>query len=318
MRVTIWGCRGSLPVSTNVPLIRRKIAKALKIAAAKSLSPGANIDAFIDQELPFSVRGSYGSNTCCVQVDAGAEGYVVIDCGSGMRDLGNAIVSTRGPSGGVYDILMTHLHWDHLMGFPFFIPAYVPGNEIRFHSCHEDVERAFRTQQSQPFFPVGFEDLGAKISFEVMTPDTTYSFGGMQVTPFEQNHPGKSYGYRFEKNGTSFVMSTDSEHREDADQESYDYLRHIKGADLLVFDAQYTFQAASTSKKDWGHSSNVIGVELAKRAGVKRLCLFHQEPTLDDGSIEAFHNETRRYAELYMDDVPLDVLMAYDGQIIEL
>lgn len=318
MKVTIWGCRGSLPVTTNVPVIRRKISKALKIAANKGLTSAANIDAFIDQELPFSVWGSYGSNTCCVQVDGGADGTVVIDCGSGLRDLGNAVVSTRGPSGGVYDILMTHLHWDHLMGFPFFIPAYVPGNEIRFHGCHDTIEKAFRTQQSQPFFPVGFEDLGAKISFETIEAGKTYQFGGMQVTPFEQNHPGKSYGYRFEKDGKSFVMSTDSEHREDADREDYAYLDDIRDADLLVFDAQYTFQAANTSKKDWGHSSNVIGVELAKRAGVKKLCLFHQEPTLDDGSIEAFHNETRRYAQLYMEDAPLEVLMAYDGQVIEL
>lgn len=318
MEVTIWGCRGSLPVSTNVPLIRNKVARALKAASGRTFSNAEEIDAFIDQELPFSVWGSYGSNTCCVEVGAGANGHVVVDCGSGLRDLGNTVMATEGPSGGKYDFLMTHLHWDHLMGFPFFVPAYVPGNTIRFHGCHDSIEHAFRTQQSQPFFPVGFDDLGANVSFDTLTPGETVELGGMRVTPFEQNHPGKCYGYRFEKGGKSFVMSTDSEHGEEADAEDYPFLDHIRGADLVVFDAQYTFQAANTSKKDWGHSSNLIGVELCKRAGVKRLCLFHQEPTLDDRSLEAFLKETQRYAELYMEESPLEVLMAYDGLRISL
>ncbi|WP_028586421.1 MBL fold metallo-hydrolase [Desulfocurvus vexinensis] len=317
MKVTVWGCRGSLPVSTTAPTIRRKVAKALRAAARKSLGPGADVEAFIDSELPFSVHGSYGSNTCCVQVDGGGEATVIVDCGSGLRDLGNAVISTRGPSGGRYDFLMTHLHWDHLMGFPFFTPAYVPGNVIRFHGCHEAMERALRTQQSPPFFPVGFDDLGADIAFNTLIPGRTTEIGGMAVTPFAQNHPGGSYGYRFEAAGKCFVMSTDSEHREDAEADDYPFLEHVRGADLMIFDAQYTFQAASTSKKDWGHSSNIVGVELAKRAGVRALCLFHQEPTLDDASIEAFHDETRRYAGLFMPETPLEVLMAYDGMVVE-
>lgn len=318
MKITIWGCRGSLPASNNVPLIRSKVVQALETAVKRGVDESTDLQAFIDRELPFSVWGSYGSNTTCVQVDAGDSERLIIDAGSGLRDLGNHMLATKGPRPQTYNILMTHLHWDHLMGFPFFVPAYIPGNVIRFWGCHDQIEHVFRTQQSEPFFPVGFDDLGASVEFHTLTEGEPVKIGGARITPFEQNHPGRSYGYRFESEGRTFVMSTDSEHGDDSDSPDYPYLDKVRGADLLVFDAQYTFHAANTSKKDWGHSSNIVGVELAKRAGVKRLCLFHQEPTLDDASIESFHRDTMRYAQLYIPESRLEVLMAYDGLEVEL
>ena len=318
MKITIWGSRGSLPASVNVPLVRKKIVAALEEAARRGIDTDTDIEAFIDRELPFSVYGSYGSNTCCVQVETGSREYLVVDCGSGLRDLGNHVFATKGPRPQIYNILITHLHWDHLMGFPFFTPAYVPGNVIRFHGCHDQIEHAMRTQMSEPFFPVPFDALGADIEFNTLEPGKTTEIAGAKITPFEQDHPGASYGYRVEEDGQVFVMSTDSEHRADADETDYPYLGHVRGADLLIFDAQYTFQAANTSKQDWGHSSNIVGVELAKRAGVKRICLFHQEPTLDDTSIENFHKDSIRYSQLYMPETPLDVLMAYDGLRVNL
>ncbi|BBD08570.1 MBL fold metallo-hydrolase [Desulfovibrio ferrophilus] len=318
MQVTVWGCRGSLPASTNVPLIRTKIVRALESAVKRGVDESTNIQDFIDRELPFSVWGSYGSNTTCVQIAAGSDEYLLVDAGSGLRDFGNRIIATKGPRPHVYNILMSHLHWDHLMGFPFFIPAYIPGNVIRFWGCHDQIEHVFRTQQSEPFFPVTFDDLGAQVEFNILEPGKAVELGGTTVTPFEQNHPGRSYGYRFEQDGKAFVMSTDSEHHEGADDADYPFLSHVRDADLMIFDAQYTFHAANTSKKDWGHSSNIVGVELAKRAGVKRICLFHQEPTLDDASIESFQRDTARYAQLFMPEAELEVLMAYDGLVVEL
>ncbi|WP_461208283.1 MBL fold metallo-hydrolase [Desulfocurvus sp. DL9XJH121] len=313
MKISIWGCRGSLPASVNAPLVRKKIVAALETAVLRGVGKGTDINAFVDRELPFSVRGSYGSNTCCVEVSAGGGEFLIIDCGSGLRDLGNHVFATKGPRPQVYNICITHLHWDHLMGFPFFTPAYVPGNVIRFYGCHEGIEHAMRTQMSEPFFPVPFDALGADIEFHSLTPGEPRDIAGVSVMPWRQDHPGASYGYRMEHEGKVFVMSTDSEHRQDMENPAYPFLDFVRDADLLIFDAQYTFQAASTSKQDWGHSSNIVGVELAKRAGVKRLCMFHQEPTLDDASIEAFHKDTKRYSLLYMPDTELEILMAYDG-----
>lgn len=318
MKITIWGSRGSLPASVNVPLVRKKIVAALETAAKRGIDADTDIEAFIDAELPFSVYGSYGSNTCCVNVKTNSTEYLVVDCGSGLRDFGNHIFATKGPRPQVYNILITHLHWDHLMGFPFFTPAYVPGNVIRFWGCHEQIEHAMRTQMSEPFFPVPFNALGAEIEFHTLEAGKPVEIAGASITPFQQDHPGASYGYRMEKGGKTFVMSTDSEHRADSDATDYPYLKHVEDADLLIFDAQYTFQAAHTSKQDWGHSSNIVGVELAKRAGVKCLCMFHQEPTLDDASIETFHKDSIRYAQLYMPETPLEVLMAYDGLQVDL
>lgn len=313
MKVTIWGCRGSLPATVNASLVRKKIVAALETAVLRGVGKGTDLEAFIDRELPFSVRGSYGSNTCCVEVGTGCGEYLVVDCGSGLRDLGNHVFATKGPRPQVYNILVTHLHWDHLMGFPFFTPAYVPGNVIRFHGCHDLIEHAMRTQMSEPFFPVPFDALGADIEFHALEPDRTHEIAGALVTPHAQDHPGASYGYRIEQGGKVFVMSTDSEHRETMDEPGYPFLDFVRGADLLVFDAQYTFHAAITSKQDWGHSSNIVGVELSKRAGVKRLCMFHQEPTLDDASLEDFHKDTVRYAQFYLPEIELEVIMAYDG-----
>lgn len=318
MDIRLWGCRGSLPASNNEETVRRKINEALSIAVKRGLKEDDDIESFIDRELPFWVRGSYGSNTCCVQVTGSLEEYLLVDCGSGLRDFGNGILAKHGPRPAVYNILITHLHWDHMMGFPFFPCAYIPGNKIRFFGVHEDMERAFRLQHSAPFFPIDFNDLGADIEFHTIKPGEQFEIAGCSVTSFEQDHPGVSYGYRFEKGGKVFVLSTDSEHREDAELEGYPFLQHFRDADVVVFDAQYTYQMANTSRQDWGHSSNVIGVELCKRAGVKTLVLFHQEPTLRDAALEQFLKDTRRYAKLYMPEQPLNVLMAYDGMKVEL
>jgi len=318
MKVVIWGCRGSLPVSNNYHHTRKKVRAALEAALAKGLRPGADIDAFIDNELPVSVWGSYGSNTCCVQFDTGHDEYIVMDCGSGLRDLGNHVMATRGPKPAVFNIFMTHLHWDHLMGFPFFVPAYIPGNRINFFGVHDQVEQALRTQQSQPYFPVDFDLLGADITFTTIEPDTPIQVAGAEVMAREQDHPGRSYGYKVTQDGKTAILSTDCEHRADAQDDDYHFIEFFRDADLLIFDAQYTFEAANTAKEDWGHSSNVIGVELAKRSGVKTLCLFHQEPTLEDDDLEKFLDDTRRYAALFHDDTPLDVIMAFDRMEYEL
>ena len=141
---------------------------------------------------------------------------------------------------------------------------------------------------------------------------------GCGVRGFRQFHPGDSYGFRFEKGGKSVVYSTDSEHQEDYLNDEYPFLDFIRGADLLIFDAQYSLAEHLDTKMSWGHSSNLVAIELAVKGEVKRLVLFHNEHTLDDHGLEDFLRQSRRYKELFAWDYPLPVDLAYDGLGIEL
>jgi len=259
-------------------------------------------------------------NTACVQIEGG-DGYVICDAGTGIRDLSQHLTSEgENDTGGrpeVFHIFLSHLHWDHIQGFPFFMPAYAEGNRIVVHGCHPDTENAFSYQQRHTDVPIPFERMGADISFERLEPDKEYDIAGFHVRTIKQNHPGDSYGYRFEKAGKSVVYSTDCEHTEDAYKDDYRFLDFFRAADLLIFDAQYNDADAGLTKANWGHSSNMFAVELGVRSGVKRLCLFHNEPTVDDATLEGFLDETRRYRTLYDPDSRMAVDLAYDGLEIE-
>jgi phosphoribosyl 1,2-cyclic phosphodiesterase len=213
---------------------------------------------------------------------------------------------------------MSHMHWDHIMGFPFFGPAYVPQTRICIYGCHPELEHAFRRQQDAPSFPVPFSQLAANIEFVHLEPGETREIGGVKVTPAPQFHSGDSYGFRFERDGKSFVYTTDSEHKLEDNRETQRIVSFFRGADLVIFDAMYSLADAVSVKADWGHSSNVVGVELCQMAGTKRLALFHHEPANDDAAIHRILRDARRLEELTRQGQRLDVLAAYDGLEIDL
>lgn len=328
MKIRFWGTRGSLPATFDSVTIREKISHALMAARGKPLDTEAQIQQFIEEELPFSIRGTYGSNTSCLQLEGASGEYIICDCGSGLRDLGLELVKSgqaRKPS--TYHIFMTHLHWDHLQGFPFFVPAFIKGNRIIIHTYHEQTEACFRMQMQSPVFPVPFDALSAEIEFDLNPPTSPYEIGGYDISAITQNHPGTSYGYRFEKGGKVLVYSTDSEHKHEAYGDDYPFLEFFRDADLLIFDAQYTMADATFTKANWGHSSNVMGVELAARSGVKTLAIFHHEPTSSDRALEEFLANTRMYCDIYHQEAgkklgkglyPKQIILAYDGLEIEL
>jgi phosphoribosyl 1,2-cyclic phosphodiesterase len=213
---------------------------------------------------------------------------------------------------------MSHVHWDHIMGFPFFGPAYVPDTTLRIHGCHDILEQAFRLQQSPPCFPVGFDQLSARVEFVKLQPGETREIAGMKVTPKLQRHAGDSYGYRFESGGRSVVYSTDSEHKLEEPAETASFVGFFRDADLVVFDAMYSLAEAVSVKEDWGHSSNIIGVELCQMAGVRHLVLFHHEPANDDATLDGVLKDARRLEELTRSARPVRVSAAYDGLEIDL
>lgn len=318
MYVEFWGTRGSLPASMTARQVREKIFRAIQASRSHPLATDEEIGAFIDRNLPFAVRGSYGSNTSCIEI-GGQEEYVLCDAGTGLRDFGNAFLHAgKGSSPAVFNIFVSHLHWDHLQGFPFFVPAYRSGNRIHIYGCHADIEAAFVNQQAARSFPVPFHALEAAISFHILKPGRIYEIAGLSVRAIRQNHPGVSYGYSFGRGGQKVVYSTDMEHGPDVQEDGYPFLDFFRGAELLIFDAQYSLAEASGPKEAWGHSSNLLGVELAARAGVKRLCLFHSEPTWDDEALDRFLAESRAYLRIYDPASPLLIDLAYDGLRIEL
>jgi phosphoribosyl 1,2-cyclic phosphodiesterase len=317
MDVQFWGTRGSLPASVTTEDIRKKVKTALQIAVREKLDSENSIDSFMEEKLPFWVQGTYGTNTPCVEIRDGSD-VILLDAGSGLRDFGNHFLKTQGfAAPRRFHIVLSHVHWDHIQGFPFFVPIYLEGTLITIYGCHPELQKAFSVQQSIPLFPVEFKDLAAKVDFEVFSPGEWQDIAGFRILAKEQNHPGRSFGYRIEKKGKAVVYSTDSEHKDESPADAGPFLEFIGGADLLIFDAQYTLADSWTVKEDWGHSSNVIGTELAQEAGVKHLCLFHQDPVTKDDALDKLLADSRKLASLLLHDgSPLRVSVARDGMVI--
>ena len=316
VRVRFWGTRGSIPVALPPDELERKLVGALVKGAGRQLDTVEKARAFVRDELDFDIAHTFGGNSSCVQIDPGGRDYLLCDLGSGARVFGNRVLANAGPSGHTFHVFMSHLHWDHIMGFPFFMPAYIPGNVIRIYGYHAELEHAFRRQNSAPCFPVDFSRMGARIEFVPLDPGARYDIAGVIVTGMRQRHSGDSYGYRFAAHGKSIVYSTDSEHRPDDTAEADAFVKFFEEADLVIFDAMYSLADAVSVKEDWGHSSNVVGVELCQRARARHLCLYHHEPILDDAKIAMILRETQRLEEITGRDHRVAVSAAWDGMEI--
>ena len=317
-RVRFWGTRGSLPVALTAAGVRQKHAAVLRAADGRSFAGDAEIDAFLDG-LPFAAAGTYGGHSSCVEIETGGPEFFVCDMGSGLRPFGlSALARRRGAAGQTFHVFQSHLHWDHIMGLPFFVPAFVPGNRVVVYGGHEHLEYALRRQMEQPSFPVDFSVFGARMEFVRLEPGRPVEVAGVTVSTLLQRHGGDSYGYRFESQGRTVVYSTDSEHPLDDPAHLQRFVEFFRGADLVIFDAMYSLADAITVKADWGHSSNVVGVELCQRAGARHLCLYHHEPVADDAAIDDLLADTRRLEEITRGAAPLRVSAAYDGMEIAL
>ena len=210
MKVHFKGTRGSLPISLTAGEVEDKVISALLAARGKDLRSEGQIREFVEKTLKFRTSSSWGGNTSCVHIDTGSIDYMIMDGGSGLRALGKEIIE-RSLTGLTFHIFLSHLHYDHIQGIPFFAPAYFPSNSVVFHGGHRDIEKFLRRQMEEPFFPINFDTLGANISFEEHSPGDVVKVCDAEVTLFKQNHPGDSYGYRVEANNKVVVYSTDCE-----------------------------------------------------------------------------------------------------------
>lgn len=319
MLVRFWGTRGSLPVAATATIVQEKVAAALLAASGRSFADLDEARAFARNDLDFALSGTFGGATTCVEIETGnpnaGDPFIICDMGSGLRGFGlDAMRRCAGGHARVYHFFMSHLHWDHIMGFPFFVPAFDPSAHIIIHSGHADAEIALRRQQEEISFPVAFDWLRAKIEFVTLTPGEVYQIGAVQVEVMEQHHSHSSFGYRFtDAEGKVTVFSTDSEHKLEKMAGEADVEHFFRAADLVVCDTMYSLADSVSMKEDWGHSSNIVAIDLCHGAKARRLALFHHEPVYSDADIARMHAESIRYEELTREGTPLEVLCAYDG-----
>ena len=238
---------------------------------------------------------SYGGNTSCLEIRGRNGEFIIIDGGTGIRNLGLSLINEFQSRPIQTKVFLTHFHWDHIQGLPFFAPLYNAANSITFHSfpAEEQLCETLDGQMASPYFPVNFEFLPAKRSC-VQVRERTVRYGDLSVTSFPMNHPQGAYGYRVEANGAAVVFASDLEHgHPELDRVVRDY---SEGADVLIYDAQYT-QDEYAARKGWGHSTNVEAARVANEAAVRQLILFHHDPGHDDSKLDEMVRETRREFE---------------------
>ncbi len=315
MKIKFWGVRGSTPAPVKGYSIREKIRKALNYASPSDVLDEEAIERFI-KSLPFSLTHTYGGNTTCLEVRNKKNELIIIDAGTGIRDLGNQLLTEGFGNGqGSCSLLFTHTHWDHIQGIPTFVPIYIPGNKFDFHFAGSDIEERIRYQQDTfAHFPMALNDMGGSKEFFAHAEDEAWELHGIKITAKLMRHPGGSYSYRLEEDGKIFIIATDAEFRLDDMDRIEEYIEYFSNADVLVFDTQYTFEE-QLQKIDWGHSSASIATDLALKAGVKKLVLFHHDPSYDDDKLDEVYMRALRYREM-MDphhESDLEILIGYEG-----
>jgi phosphoribosyl 1,2-cyclic phosphodiesterase len=307
MKVKFWGVRGSIP------------------------TPGPQ-------------TAKYGGNTTSIEVRLDDGRIIIIGAGSGIRALGNELVTTEMKKGPLsIDLFISHTHWDHIQGFPFFTPIFIPGNKIRVRGPvnigDEGLDKVFGIQMSYNYFPLRADELAADITYEVLTEKSIQLYDDVKVSTKMLNHPVIDLGYRIEADGAVFATAYDHEpfrNLFDGSPEDEDYdelaklegekaanmnnqkvLEYIAGADLVVHDAQYTNAEYQSSKLGWGHSPMEYALHSTIRAGVKRVALFHHDPTRTDTELDSIEKVIRARAA-QIQSHKIDVFFAREGLEIAL
>jgi phosphoribosyl 1,2-cyclic phosphodiesterase/CheY-like chemotaxis protein len=286
MRVQFWGTRGS-------------IAK-----------PG-----------PSTAR--YGGNTSCIEVRTARGTLVLIDCGTGAHALGQKLMSAS-PTGSRGHILISHTHWDHIQGIPFFAPLFVAGNEWEIYGpkgLGQSLREALARQMQYTYFPVTLDQFGATIHYHDLV-EGSFDIDDIRVSTHYLNHPALTLGYRMEADGVTVVYCCDHEPhspmlatgRGEITGQDQRYAAFIDGADLLIHDAQYTAEEYP-AKVGWGHSPIEYAVKIGQHAGAKRIALTHHDPLRDDEALDRVLDSIR--ARLSENGSPLEIFAAAEGRIIE-
>jgi phosphoribosyl 1,2-cyclic phosphodiesterase len=294
LKVRFWGTRGSLPQATSHADILLTTEKLLAKARHEGIQTLRTFELWLrDGKLGFPL--SFGGNTSCTEI-LHQDQSVFVDMGSGLREAGTHYMA-KGQKH--FHIFLTHMHWDHIMGLPFFIPVHAPGCTTTIYHVHRNAPEHVKINFNGVNFPLTFDQLGGKLEFKQLKLYQPEVINGLSVTPFVLDHPGGSFGFRFDAAGQSAVVGVDGEFKRVSEAELGADLKYYQNLDLLIFDAQYEMSELA-SRFDWGHSSPTIGVDLALREGIRTLVLTHHDPWSSSDRLLRMHSdaEYHRSAQL--------------------
>jgi len=318
MKIKLWGVRGSYPTPLTAENIEEKIVKALTIARPGDISSEESARLFLST-LPLSIRGTYGGNTACMEIRTSTGELIIVDCGSGLINLGKEMV--RGDFGkgkGVASVFLTHTHWDHINGIPFFTPLYIKGNRFNFYSPLPDLKERIDVQQNASHFPIPFDEMQSAKRFFTVKQDENFYINDVKLYSKVMPHPGGAFGIRIEDGGGVFVYTSDCEFSINEIDDILAYEDFFRDADVLIFDAQYTFQESIIDKITWGHSSASIAIDIAARYNVKKLILFHHDPNYSDEKLNSVISNAKSYMSANKKAAgQLEIDLAYEGMEFE-
>jgi phosphoribosyl 1,2-cyclic phosphodiesterase len=294
MKVRFWGVRGSIS------------------------SPG-----------PKTVR--YGGNTTCIEIRTDDNELIILDAGTGIFPLSQTLLSELPVTA---NVLITHSHWDHIQGLPFFIPNFIPGNTLRLHGSFDPIsgkgiEQVMSVQLQYSYFPVREAEMKARIEYVTLAPEQSIQIGSATVTPYLLNHPVIDFGYRIESKGKSVFFTGDHEppyniyesgddgytdYQVFVDEKAASIEQAIRGVDVFIADCSYT-DAEYPAKKGWGHGTFTSSITSAHKAGVKTLFCTHHEPTRSDDALESAF--ATALADNHAIAKGMDIRLAREGETYE-
>jgi len=315
-KVNFHGVRGSIPSPLTPDEIEEKLLRACQKAQPEDLKDESSIRDFVSS-LPNEIKGTFGGNSSCVSMEVNGE-RLIFDAGSGIRMLGQSLMGCEfGRGQGKANLFFSHTHWDHILGIPFFAPFYIKGNQFTINSPLPDIRERLEGQQKPEYFPIPFSIYASDIDFMVLENKTERKIGDLTVTWKSMYHPGQCYAYRVDCGGKSVVYATDAEYKKIGSGDFKPVVEFFKDVDLLIFDSMYTF-SEGLKKEDWGHSSTLVGVDLAVEANVKKIAFFHHEPTYSDFKLADIFKQTEKYLKLVAPKQDLKMLLSYEGLTIDL
>ena len=323
MKVKIWGSRGSIASPRPPSSMEKRIRTLFTEFKDSKYAADGNVDAFLDSQPPWRIKG-WGGNTLCVEV-SNEENSFVIDAGSGIRQLGLDMLS--GPAGrgeAEIHLVFTHFHWDHIVGLPFFVPLFIPGNKIHIYAVQDVLTEAIGTLFQRPYFPLELDAISAEIIYHHLEPRTEFEILDFKLTPYLLDHSDPTWGFRVVHDGRVYAHCSDTECKRYSPDQLGEDLPLYQGANLMVFDAQYTL-SEHVDRVNWGHATALVGLELAMREKVERVLFLHHDPAAPDHKIADALEETRMLHEVELamaKDAGIDFSeveweFAYEGMEVE-
>jgi len=320
LKAHFYGVRGSLPKPALPQEVSALILEFGQLVAQKKLQDPTQVSKLFDT-LPPHKKTILGGNTSCVMATY-QNHYFIFDAGSGIRTLSEYLMKDPNiaKGKGVINIILSHTHWDHIMGLPFFTPLFIPGNQIRILGVHDELRERINNQHHPFNYPLALDFFKSEITFESLQKNSSFQLAdGVELINYEQTHPGKSFGYRINAGGKSLVYATDSEFRNISIKHLTAGQNIFSNADLLIFDSQFTLKD-SIERYDWGHSTAMVGIDLSVRENVKRMALFHHDHFYSDEKIFRNLEDARNYLlSMYPEKAEhLQLMMAQEGEVIDL